>query len=380
MELFFGIILGLIILVFLVVSHELGHAIVAHRNGVAVEEFGIGLPPRAWKKKLKNGVLFSLNWLPLGGFVKLQGEYDSANKKGDYGAASFIKKTKILLAGVTINWLLAAVIFTILSLVGLPKALPDQVTIPGATTIISQPVEIISLTEGYPAQQAGLIVGDKITKFAGQEVSTVSRLIELTKENRGQLTDVMYVRNGVSYDIQVTIGDNPNGGYLGANLGQRESIKASFWAAPALGVATTAQFSVVTLQGVGDLIGNLARGVISQFSSDANVREQASSDLNTVSEGVAGPIGILGTIFPAAQRAGLTQLLFLTGIISLSLAVMNILPIPALDGGRWLVMTIFRLTKKDLTKEREEKIQTIGFLILMSLVVLVTFVDVSKLL
>ena len=97
MELVFGIVVGLVVLVFLVAAHELGHAIVARRNGVIVEEFGIGFPPRAWEKKLKNGILFTLNWLPIGGYVKLQGEYDSADKKGDYGAATFIKKTKILL-------------------------------------------------------------------------------------------------------------------------------------------------------------------------------------------------------------------------------------------------------------------------------------------
>src|SRR4051812_9745638 len=109
MELVFGIILGLLILVFLVVVHELGHAIVARRNGVVVEEFGIGFPPRAAAKKLKNGVLLTLNWLPLGGFVKLQGEHDAADKKGDYGATSFWQKTRILLAGVMINWIAAAV-------------------------------------------------------------------------------------------------------------------------------------------------------------------------------------------------------------------------------------------------------------------------------
>ena len=100
-----GILTGLIVLVVLIVVHELGHAIVARRNGVVVEEFGIGFPPKAWGKKLKNGVLFTLNWLPLGGFVRLKGEHDAAKGKGTYGAASFWQKTKILLAGVVMNWL-----------------------------------------------------------------------------------------------------------------------------------------------------------------------------------------------------------------------------------------------------------------------------------
>ena len=105
-----GIILGLFVLVLLVVLHELGHAMVAKRNGVVVEEFGIGFPPRAkkWQPKksfLGKNVIFSLNWLPLGGFVKLKGEYDSAEGKGTYGGAAFWVKTKILLAGVLMNWL-----------------------------------------------------------------------------------------------------------------------------------------------------------------------------------------------------------------------------------------------------------------------------------
>ena len=95
MTLFFGILIGLFTLVILVVIHELGHAIVARRNGVIVEEFGIGFPPKAWAKKLKNGILFTINWLPVGGFVKLKGEHDSDDKKGDYGAASYWQKTKI---------------------------------------------------------------------------------------------------------------------------------------------------------------------------------------------------------------------------------------------------------------------------------------------
>ena len=136
----------------------------------------------------------------------------------------------------------------------------------------------------------------------------------------------------------------------------------------------------MTLSGVKDLLVNTTVGIVQRVSPNAETREQAKEELAKSAESVAGPIGIIAVILPAATQAGLTNLLFLTAIISLTLAVMNILPIPALDGGRWATMTIFRLMKKPLTKEREEKIQSIGFMVLMVLIILVTFVDIGKLL
>jgi len=378
MELIIGVALGLIILVFLIVVHELGHAIAARRNGVVVEEFGVGFPPRAWSKKLKNGVLFSLNWLPLGGFVKLQGEHDAANGKGDYGAASFWQKTKILLAGVLTNWFIAAILLTILAITGLPKVLPDQFAIANDTTTVQQPVEITALVADYPAAKAGIKVGDKIIRFAGQEVPTAQALIDLTKLNKGKPIEVIYVRGGTESVVTLTLRSDKIGSVFGAGLGQREVTKAT-WSAPIVGVVSTGQFTWATLEGLGNLVSNLAKGIVLQLSPDQATRTEANQNLKTVGESVAGPIGILGTIFPQAERAGPTQLVFLTAIISLTLAVMNVLPIPALDGGRWFVMALFRLTKKVLTKEREEKIQTVGFLTLMGLVVLVTIADVTKL-
>lgn len=377
-ELIIGIVVGLLILVFLITVHELGHAIVARRNGVIVEEFGIGLPPRAWGKKLKNGVLFTINWLPVGGFVKLQGENDAANKKGDYGAATVFQKTKILFAGVAVNWLVAVVLLTVLAFVGLPKVLPNQVSIPSDTQTVGTPVEITSITSGYPASASGLKTGDKIIKFAGQSVSNVDTLFSQIKQNKGKEVTIVYSRNNLEHTVKVKLKNNTNQEILGAGLGQRELIKAT-WSAPIVGVATTVQFTWVTFEGVCNLVGGLVHGLVLQLSSDKVVRQQASSELKNIGSSVAGPVGIIGTIFPAAERAGLTELVFLTAIISLSLAVMNVLPIPALDGGRWALLVIFRLSKKKLTKEREETIQTVGFLILIGLLILVTTVDVTRL-
>jgi len=380
MELLFGVIVGLIILIVLVVLHEFGHAVVARRNGVVVEEFGIGFPPKAWSRKLKNGVEFSLNWLPLGGFVKLQGEHDAASKKGDYGAASFWVKTKILLAGVFVNWITAVILFTILAWTGLPKVIPDQFSIPSDTKMVTQPVEIATVGKGSPAEKAGLKIGDRIVRFAGAAIPDPDTLNSAAKEHKGQKVEVIYSRADVEHSVDLTLRqDNTNGqGYLGVGSGQRSMIKAT-WSAPIVGIATTGQLTGATFAGLGSLLANLGSGIVSQFSGSEEVKKAGNQELETAKQSVAGPIGILGVIFPAAQQAGPTQLVMLTALISLTLAVMNVLPIPALDGGRWFTMTLFRLLRKPLTKEREENIQAVGFMCLMALIVVVTFADVSKL-
>jgi len=380
MELLFGIILGLIILVILVVIHELGHAIVARRNGVVVEEFGVGFPPRAWKKKLKNGILFTLNWLPLGGFVKLQGEHDSASGKGDYGAATYWQKTKILLAGVGINWLAAALILTVLAWTGLPKIIESQFSIAADTTIERQPVEIAQVVPNSPASDAGLKIGDQILRFDGQEVPSAQVLTDQTETNKGETVEVIYSRDGMESTANVTLRETNEDkqGYLGVGSGQREKLYAT-WSAPIVGIGTTVQFTLVTLQGIGDLLWNLVSGIVLQFSPNGETRETGGANLETAGNSVAGPVGILGTIFPQAEQAGLTQLMFLTAIISLTLAVMNALPIPALDGGRWFVMTLYKVRGKTLTKEKEEQIQGTGFMALLLLIVVITIADVGKL-
>lgn len=380
-----GIIVGIIILVLLVVVHELGHGIVANRNGVVVEEFGIGFPPRAWGRKLKKSilgknVLFSLNWLPIGGFVKLQGEHDAAEGKGDYGAATFWQKTKIMLAGVGVNWVVAAILLTILAWTGLPQVLPHQFTVPSDTRLVQKPIQIVETEKGSPAAKAGLKSGDKIEKFNGIAVKTPDQLSKLTSEHQGDSVQILYSRSGHDRTVNVKLRGGEAAkkeGSLGVAMGQ-ERVTRSTWSAPVVGVGTTAQFSWVTIKGIGTLIGNLVGGTVMQFSHNQDVQKQAHANIAKAKDSVAGPLSIVGVIFPAAEKAGPTQLLLLTAIISLTLAVMNVLPIPALDGGRWYTMAIFKVLRKKLTEAREEKIQATGFMILMVLIVLVTISDIGR--
>ena len=153
----------------------------------------------------------------------------------------------------------------------------------------------------------------------------------------------------------------------------------STWSAPLVGLGTAVQYTGETLGGLGKLVADLATGIAKKASLDSNTRTSGEKDLSNVSKSVTGPIGILGVIFPAATEAGISTVIYLAALISLTLAIMNFLPIPAMDGGRWFLMTIFKLSRKKLTKEIEEKVQFAGVMIIILLTVLVLWADVSKL-
>lgn len=390
MELLIGIIIGVVVLILLVVVHEMGHAIVARRNGVEVKEFGVGFPPKAYSKKPKQSFLgknveYSLNWLPLGGFVRLKGEYDSSKEKGDYGAASYWAKTKILFAGVAVNWLVAALLLTVLAWTGLPKIIDNQFSIRSDTkTTVAQEAEITlnAIGENSAAEAAGLKKGDEVVAVNNQKLLSGEQLASETKQNSGDSITLTIERGDQTLEKTVNLAESPKDGksYLGVAMSERrarESIQAT-WSAPLVGVGTTAQLTLFTLQGLGDMVANLATGVVDKFSANEQVREAGNAKIDEVSNNVAGPVGILGVIFPQAGQAGLTSVVFLAAIISLSLAVMNALPIPALDGGRWATMTIYKLRKKVLTREKEENIQAVGMLVLLGLVLLITIADIGK--
>lgn len=384
MNILLGVIIGIIVLTIIVVAHEFGHALVARRYGTVVEEFGIGFPPKAWSKKLPKSILgknveYSVNWLPLGGFVRLKGEHDDDNGEGDYGTLTFWQKTQVLFAGVIVNWLLAVVLLTVLALVGIPKVLPDQFHLANDATIIREPVELSLVSKNMPAEKAGLKVGDKIKTFDGIAVETPEMLSRLSAAAHGKTVTIDYQRGGKDESTRVTLRDSntDKAGYLGTDSVQRELIRST-WSAPIVGVGATVQMTTVTLQGVGQMIWNGISGLAMKLVPDQAVQTQANAKLTEVSAGVAGPVAIFGMIFPAAEKMGLSYILMIAAVISLTLAVMNALPIPALDGGRWFVTALYRLRKKTLTKETEEKIHGTGFLILMVLVVLVTIADIGK--
>ena len=384
-NLIFGIIIGLISLTFLVALHELGHALAAKKNGVKLKEYAIGFPPRirSFKAKtdkvLPKGTKISIGAIPLGGFVRLQGEHDSDSKKGDYGAASFWDKTQILFAGVAMNWLVAFVIFTILAIFGMPKLLPNQFYLSSDVKLSGGGVQVSAISKNSPAEKAGLNKNDTLLEFNGQKVENSTKIRQDLKNNAGKTVSLKIGRNGKEISKSVKLNEKGNNGFLGAVLSDGMQKIHSTWSAPIVGLGTTVQFTGETFKGVGELFVNFFGGIFEKVIPNSDSQKNANTQLSKAGESVSGPVMVIGGIFPNIVSMGMDMILMLTAIISISLACMNVLPIPALDGGRWFMTFIFRvLLKKPLPKETEENINGWSFLALMGLSVLIIVLDFTK--
>lgn len=384
-NLIFGIIIGLISLTFLVALHELGHALAAKKNGVKLKEYAIGFPPRikSFKAKtdkiLPKGTKISIGAIPLGGFVRLQGEHDSDSKKGDYGAASFWGKTQILFAGVAMNWLVAFVIFTVLAISGMPKLLPNQFYLSSDAKISGGGVQVSAISKNSPAEKAGLNKNDTLLEFNGQKVENSTKIRQDLKNNAGKTVSLKISRNGKEISKSAKLNEKGNNGFLGVVLSDGMQKIHSTWSAPIVGLGTTVQFTGETFKGVGELFVNFFGGIFEKVIPNSDSQKNANTQLSKAGESVSGPVMVIGGIFPNIVSMGMDMILMLTAIISISLACMNVLPIPALDGGRWLMTFIFRiLLKKPLSKELEENINGWSFMILMGLSVLVIILDFGK--
>lgn len=375
------LIFGLLMFVGLVVIHEFGHFIMARRNGVEVEEFGIGFPPMAWSKKLKDGMLFSINWLPLGGFLKLKGEHDADTHKGSYGAASLLAKTKIMTAGVIMNLLTALVLFTVVALIGMPKLVDNQFTVESDTKVIQEVenqdlVLVGTVIEDTPAQSIGLVEDDEIISINGTDINQPEELSQVTSENAGKEVTVEYKnQQGEPKSVNTTLkNESP---YLGVAPYSGQTgleVRRSTWSAPIVAAGVTKDFTVLTFKGLGSALKGLGSIVAGFFTGNDEARRSGQSE---ASETVGGPVAVV-VILKEGSNLGLGFTLMIIAVISLTLAIMNVLPIPALDGGRLFVTYFYRGIGKKLTPKAEELIHGAGFATLMLLFVLITIVDVGR--
>jgi len=386
--------LGILLFISLIVIHEWGHFLVARRQGVKVEEFGLGLPPRAWGKKLKSGLIFSLNWLPLGGFVKLKGEHDADQRPGSLGAASLGAKTKIMLAGVTMNLLAGLLLLTLLAWIGMPKLLDqqvtgqDQFTVASDTKVVHQEVLASYIQKGSPAERSGLSPRDSILSIQSggdkRTVNSTKDLHDATTAFAGQNVALTYKHNGQTITKNVRLlsraqvhptlnSDNPKG-YLGLSPRELE-IRRSTWSAPIVAVGFTKQLLVLTGQGIGHAFGGLGSAIAGLVTGNHAAREHGQT---SASAQVGGPVAI-ATVLWGSGALGINFVLMIIAILSLTLAFMNVLPIPALDGGR-LAMTLFSrgILRRPLSRAVEERIIAGGMAVLLVLIALITIVDVRR--
>ncbi len=349
-----------VILTILVLIHELGHYAVARIVGVRVEEFGLGLPPRIWGKKVGNTV-YSLNWLPIGGFVRLAGEdaeaHDpklakTAKYREFFWARSKKERSAILVAGVFMNFILAVVITAALLVTGVKEP--------------SGKVHVEKVVVNSPAAAAGLREGDIILSVAERPhaptpIKAPAELISFVKDNAGREIVLIIQREGKTSSVSVTPRREvpPGEGPLGVAVSDMMTKRYSLKEAPLKALT-------INVMRMRDMVTSLG-GTVWRLIT-----------LRPPESDVAGPIGI-AQVTGQAVKFGWAAVLEFASILSLNLAVLNILPIPALDGGRLAFVFLEKILGKKVRPAFEKSTHQIGMLILLGLIVLVSINDILRL-
>lgn len=351
------VLLFLLVLGVLVLAHEAGHAIVARLIGCRVEEFGFGFPPRLFSWRVGE-TLYSFNLVPLGGFVRITGE-DGTDADD---ARSFARKARpariaVLVAGVVMNLVLAVVLFGIIA--GTGTTVPVQGHTKGLP--LSQPrVEIVDMKDSPILQTAGIQLGDEIIAIHGEPIASAAEAAQQIRSFDDTLLSLTIRRGDTVQDLTLTF-PTPHtpGEPVGLSLIDLATYRVSWWQAPIEGVRSTVRTVAVT----GRALGTLARDLVMA---------------RTVPEDVAGPIGI-ATLVGTVSRHGILPLMELTAVLSVNLALMNILPIPALDGGRVLFVLLEMIGLRSFRGRPERFAHAVGFTVLMLLMALITIRDLQRL-
>lgn len=361
-------ILFLIILAALIFVHELGHFAIAKLAGIRVDEFALGFPPTLIKKRYGETV-YKLNIIPFGGYVSIFGENpDDESLYGPDKGRSMAHKNRavqaaVLVAGVTMNIIFAWILISLTLALGISPTASFTSDSQADTT---GKVLVATVLEDSPASQSGLQTGDVIIRASDsdQELSgttlTVASVQNLIAEpDKDTLTfDVM--RGAEEKVITVTPSDGIIGGKpaIGISMDSGELVKVPWYKAPIEGLTTTYRATILTAQGLWNFLVQAVTGT-------ADFKQ------------VAGPVGIVNMV-GNASASGLSYILFFTALISINLAIINILPFPALDGGRLLFVLIESITRKNIPPKIANAFNAAGFIILIGLMLLITYHDVAK--
>jgi len=361
---FLTILIFAVVLAILVLSHEAGHAVVAWISGCRVEEFGIGFPPKIFSKKIGE-TIFSINALPLGGFVRITGEDGDSDKEEvqdvKKDSRSFANKNPlvklfILLAGVGMNVLLAVVCYTLIAGIGADVSVEAK---SGSNTLQNQRVEIVGVEKNEVLTKAGILEGDVLKEINGEAVYDSATVVEKIKSFSGHELVLSLMRGKEMQKTTLVFdGNHEVGKPVGLSLLDMATYKVVWWQAPIEGVKSTAHVIKMTAVGIGGLFGDLIW------------KREVPSD-------VAGPVGI-ATLVGSIGRQGMLPLMELVAVLSVNLALINILPIPALDGGRALFVIIESAGVRFLRGKPERIAHTVGFALLILLVLLITINDIRR--
>jgi regulator of sigma E protease len=369
------ILIFIIILGSLVFVHEFGHFIVARRNGIKADEFGFGFPPRfvgvvkndttgkydiIWGNRdiASPHTIYSFNWIPLGGFVKIKGEEGGQTTDTD----SFANKPawtriKVLGAGVAMNFLLAWVLISLVYILGLPQPIsPDQ-----RGKYPDQKVQILEVKPGTPAADMHLRPLDEIISIDGKTVVTTEEVTSAIAAKKGQEFSLVIKRGESVMTLQgVPRTEYPkNEGALGISLSETALMRYPWYEAIVEGGKTTVKVTETILVYLGKMLASLVGGA-----------EKVALD-------VTGPVGIV-YLTKQMTEMGFSYLLWFAALLSINLGIFNILPIPALDGGRIFFILIEKIKGKPVSRFIENRIHQVGFMLLLFLMLLVTIRDFSQ--
>lgn len=348
----------IVVLTLLVLVHEWGHFYFARRFGVKVDEFGFGFPPRIFGAK-RRGILFSLNWIPLGGFVKLKGETGEHGEDPDsFSHKPIWQRITIIGAGVAMNLVLAAVLLSVGFAVGLPTALEDGSD--RYARVRDRKVEVVEVLPASPAAAAGLTPGDAIVGLAGAREVGATSLRNYFNAHQGDEVRLTVRRASRESEVVVVPRFIEEAGRGGIGIALIETGIVSYPAPIALvrGVEATGLYSFEVVRAFGNIIGNLFQG------------QQVATDLS-------GPVGI-AVITGKVARTGILHLLQFVALLSINLAVLNIIPFPALDGGRILFAVVEKVRGRPVRRALEQWTHAVGFALLFLLVLLVTYRDLVR--
>lgn len=353
------ILLFLLVLSVLVFVHEAGHFFAARMMGIAVEEFGFGFPPRAFGIK-RGGTIYSINWIPLGGFVRLKGETGGVKAPDSFASQALWKRLVVLVAGVAMNVALAIVLLSIGFAVGVPQEVGGG--LPSGARVRDHAVRVQAVLPDTPAVTGGVEVGDTLRTVEGVAVESMEGFRKQIAGRQGRSTVIEIERNAERRVVTVTpeVLAETNAPGIGVGLVETGIVSYPWYLAPVAGARATFSYMGAIFGAFGDLLGTLLR------------TGRPSAD-------VAGPVGI-AVLTGAVAKLGILYLLQFVALLSLNLAVVNVLPIPALDGGRVLFLFMERIRGRAVSFAIEDRIHQIGFVLLLLLVAVVTFHDIGRLL